>query len=566
MAITSENMSVAGVKNILDLGRNSLNMVQSKIYGKKNQFDVEIERLEALIDQLINKENQMMNLLGCTDIEDFKRRLNKFYEESKFNLFSGLDLKNLFIKDFKAEAKTIKQNQNIDELKLAQYIINQLSKDQSLNGKTGNNLKTELTKMFHGALTAKITENGTSFSSTVTDKFIQIDKTGAAHAVIEGLTPAILGRLRSILAEINGGKGEYTFANKKVGSGQHDLQTLLKGYQVSQNTLTINLQSKWLQETQGYTATEIREMIKKDPKMKQKRDKVNNNLINLIVSKVDPMAQQPLRNTLSQMVKSNPEMFYVGIDEKQIIGLLGEAAAYTALSTLFKGKFSFQWVAQNLQGGRQLSSDLLLKKGLETYGIQIKNSAQVDLSNLEIAMMSPTSIDTVFNKLGVSQAIGNALETSHFNLSYIVDVPVVPGGNPVFDGIQSALENFKQQVHIFLFRYAPELLYIQNEERTDRIVATLTTALQQMGTSGNILYIVAGQPHFASEQLMRVKEQILLLKNYYTQQIVSVDEQSAFHISLSGKTIVDVLNSYAANHKSIKLSDVSVKMTSSMSF
>ena len=79
------------------------------------------------------------------------------------------------------------------------------------------------------------------------------------------------------------------------------------------------------------------------------------------------------------------------------------------------------------------------------------------------------------------------------------------------------------------------MLYIQNEERTDRILANLDRALREMGVSGNILYIVAGRPFFASDQLEKIKEQIKLLKQYYTEnRTYNEDELTAFHIKENG--------------------------------
>ena len=563
MALGSQNFSVEGVKNLLSLGKTDLNRVQSELYSSKNQFDVEIDRLNALIEQVIQREADMLALLGCDSKETFKTRLIDFYAKSGMDIFAGLNLRQKFIEDFQAEAKTIKQQRNIDEIKLAEYIVQQLANDPELIGLTGRKLKKELNNKFHGTMTAKITETGTRFAATLTDKFIVLDDQNIPHVAIKNMTPAILNRLQSILAQINGGKGSYTFLN------QNELNVLLQNYNLSQNTLTIYLQSKWLEFTKGMTATDIRKAIKNNPRMKQVRDDTNKKLINYLVSQVNVVAQPGLRTILQQMVRSNPEMFYIGVDEKQLTGLLGEAAAYTALTSLFPGKFSFQWVAQKLYNGRQLSADFLLKEGLKAYGIQVKNSAQVDLSNLEIGMMSPTNIDTVFQRLHVSQNIGNALESSHFNLSYQIDNEgnISGGSNSVFDPVQAELEAFKQEVHTFLIRFAPEMLYIQNEERTDRILANLDRALREMGVSGNILYIVAGRPFFASDQLEKIKEQIKLLKQYYTEnRTYNEDELTAFHIKENGGTIVDYLNARRDKGLSVKLADFNTKLTSSMVF
>ena len=555
MALGNDNFSIDGVQNILELGRNSLEQNISYVYGEGNQFDIEIERILDLIQQVKNREKEILALFGCSNPVSFRQKVLEAYNKSGLSAFVGLDLQQNFLNKYK-DALQIKES-NKEEL--YRQILNQIV--EVVNAEVQNSGES-VKDAFHKAIRptknagiVNVSERGATVNLTYKDIF-KIDNNNQIIGIyLDEMTPAIEKRINGILND------------KQWKQHFPGLKNLNKKLKKGKNNLTITTSSVWFNATQGLKASEIEDMIKKNPAAKVARDKANKEILDELSRYVDSSFKTIFIKEVQNMLKQSPNMFYVGGSLNAITGILGEISALVVLKSLFPTKsFSFQWVAQQTDNGKQLSVDILLKKGLQAYGIQIKNSSQINLDTLEIPMIDLT-LDSFFDKeMRKKDDLKHALETSYFNKSYIVDVPVKAGSNPDFDEIEQDLKLFQESVNDFLIRFAPEMLYIQNEDRTEKTFATLTDSLKTMTVSGNLVYFVAGYPYFASEQLDLILKQIENLKLKYEGVNLPPSPFAPFHIKESGTTIIDYLNKRADNRQSIALHDVRVRLSSSMIF
>lgn len=555
MALGNDNFSIAGVENILEVGRSSLEQNISYIYGEGNQFDAEIKRISDLIEQVKNREREILALFECSSPEEFRKRILEAYDKSGLNTFIGLDLQKTFLKKY-GDALDIKKT-NKENLygQILNQIINVINAEVQTSGEDVN-------KAFHKAIRptkesgiVNVSEKAAVVNLT-SKNFFEIDQNQIVGVYLDQITEPIENRINHILND------------KQWKQHFPGLKNLNKRVKKTKNSLAITTSSVWFNATQGLKPSQIENMIKENPNAAAARDKANEEILRELSKYViDKSFQDVFEKEVRNMLKQSPNMFYVGNSLKAITGILGEISALVVLKSLFPTKtFSFQWVAQQTNDGKQLSVDILLKKGLQAYGIQIKNSSQFDLNTLEIPMVSLT-LDTFFDKeMRSEDALKHALETSYFNKSYIVDVPVKAGSNPAFDETEQDLKKFQGEVNDFLIRFAPEMLYIQNEDRTEKTFAILTNSLKTMTVSGNLIYFVAGYPYFASEQLDRILKQIQELKLKYEGVQLPPSPFSPFQIKESGDTIIDYLNKRASKKQSIALHEINVKISSSMIF
>ena len=563
MAITQRNLSIEGVNEIVKEGQGVISSID-----KKQRIDDTINRLISLIDDLEKKELEMLQRLGYRStktaadaIQMFKFDVSAKYNEMGLNKFVGSDLKEKFIKNYVYNTKKEKDS----KIELREQLLNFIKENISI---TEDMEDSDIKKQIHniikpGGLEATVTENGTKLRATYAD-FIKIDEQGTISYYLDKITPTIEKRLDDIITNPQWAK-KYPEL-KKIGFNKK------KHLKKNSGQVDFTLKSEWYDLTKNIET--IIDKNPNDPRVKA----ANQAITELIVREVEGANNQAyVRRLITNMWTANPKMFVIKGNEKNITGILGEISVLAAFKQLFPN-LSIEWIAKETSDGtRQVSIDLLITSAAKTYGIQVKNTSISDFDYLRIDFLKDINIDTLFNRLFGEESspkmekIKTSLETSHFNFSYNLQeqegsegTVAVRGSNDEFDGIEEQLLKLRDDIHLFLFYYAPEMIFA--DTLGDKgILANLSDKLRSESVTGNTLYMVAGRPFFVSEQLQKIKQQLVSIRNII-EKVQQVEPLEYFKISESGKTIVDYVNDQKSNKKSMALKDISIKLNSSLLF
>lgn len=571
MAISSENLSVSGVQNILQLGE----AAYADLLGDNSQVDMleaALLRIQNLITMLKSLESQMCSKLGVEDINAFKQKYDEAINTLNLNKLTGAELKSLYVDAFAKAAGKFKNEDKKIEM-LAQAILDELVQSSSLDKLDID----DLTKKLHGILLdAVVTESGCKVDLRALTRAPLIGNTDEGPKIIaEAMTPTIKKRLTTLLNLIN--------SNKKFDRQDY---LMLDKIRVSQfkgmdDPIEIKLDSKWFELTQGMTENTFKEFLKENKKEAEAlRKTVNDELTLDICSKLGLSGDNEVKKAIQTMLRQEKNMFFIGSAPTEVTGLLGEIAAYAALKKAFGSKVKLRWAAQALEGGKQLSIDIVLN---EIFGVQVKNTTyDLNQMNYAIGNIAGHGIDfvdksayDVIQQLTDSDALGRSYETSYFNISYTInhdnEPHVVAGSSPDFDNIANGLVSLREKIEQFLLTFSPELVYMANNGPLKTQLATLESSLQNL--RGNILYLVGNQPVFASEMLGRIETQISnLIKEIHGHTVTT--PENALKISASkSNTIVKYLNERAANGQQIGLEKQgalvgvkTIKLTSSYRF
>ena len=561
MAITQKNLSIDGVNEIVKEGQAVISSID-----KKQRIDDTINRLISLIDDLEKKELEMLQRLGYRSaktaadaIQMFKFDVSAKYKEMGLNKFVGGDLKEKFIKNYIYNTKKEKDN----KIELREQLLNFIKENINI---TKDMEDDDIKKLIHtiikpGGLEATVTENGTKLRATYAD-FIKIDDQGAIGYYLDRITPTIEKRLDDIITNPQWAK-KYPEL-KKIGFNKR------KHLKKNSGQVDFTLKSEWYDLTKN-----IENIIDKNPN--DPRVKATNQAITeLIVREVEGANNQAyVRQLITNMWTTNPKMFVVKGNEKNITGILGEISVLAAFKQLFPN-LSIEWIAKETSNGtKQVSIDLLITSAAKTYGIQVKNTSVSDFDYLRIDFLKDINIDTLFSRLfgedssPKMEKIKTSLEASHFNFSYNLQegtegTIAVKGSNDEFDGVEEQLLKLRDDIHLFLSYYAPEMIFADTLDDKG-VLANLNDKLRNESVTGNTLYMVAGRPFFISDQLKKIKQQLISIKNTI-EKVQQVEPLEYFKISESGKTIVDYVNEQKSNEKSMALKDISIKLHSSFLF
>lgn len=555
MAITQENLSLEGVDKIIRAGREAIDERNSEI-----DLDKTIQRILELIRVVQNKELALLRSLGFSDYQAFSREVAKIYEEIGLVKFSGQSLKQTFLNNYKLQVYKEKESDQALRAEILLYIQDHLPI-------TNNMTEDDIAKAFHEVIKpafieGEISEKGTKISSTRAD-ILEIDNGKIVNVLFDKLTPTINSRLDDIAKNPKWRKKYPGLKDLKFDKRRH-----LKGKNAQ---LAVTYRSEWYDAIK-----DVEKMISNNPnnpKIKKALDAANEKVLQMILSQINSGYRTEAEWRIREMIGADPKLFLAGGNEKKITGILGEISAYIALKRIFPAA-SLSWVATKTQEGKQLSADMILRIGAEKYGIQIKNTSQSDFDLLKINFLD-LNIETVFKRLFSDesemvkmQPIQTALETSRFNFSYnLVEgtkgTVAEKGSNDVFDEKESELLKLQQDIHTYLMYYAPEMIFADTLSQKS-MLGNFEKDLEEKAISGNTLYMIAGVPHFASEELEKIGIQLTMLEQSLQNSNIKILEY--FKIAETGPTIVDYINNQKKDRKSMALKDISIKMTSSMSF
>ncbi len=558
MAVNKRLLSVSGVEEVLNAGKSAYDrLVQGK--GQVEVMTAVLEHIQNLIELAEQNEKNLCEKLGKKSIEELVGEITKFMNQPSAKSFTGVDLDKEFVAEFAKIAKTLKGKEDWEIAKLGQLIVSQIESHKDIVAKEmGEYSQEAFKKYFHQAITVKgvLTSRGTitDFRSRTIKPVIEFQEQGMRF-MMEEITPTIRRRLYTIIENV-----------KEKGLSQYPMleKIYLETGSISKNTITYDFKSEWFNLTRGMTTTEIQKNLEENPQLwKPVRDKANQTIVRKILSKVSGSPEEPyFRKALGDMIRKNPNMFFVGRAANEITGLLGEMTTYAALHKIFGNKIDMKWVAQHKVNGKQLSIDFIL----EQMGIQVKNTTQ-DIAalkaaglGLEIGFVSKSATAVMNTLIGGNGAkdLATAYESSYFNVSYLINHGAHPpnivykGSNSVFDGIESELLSLRTNIEQFLLFYSPQLLYMANDKSFSKQLATLDKELGSM--KGNTLYIVGNQPIYMSQILKRIEAQVdNILKMLKGQFSLSSREPDFLTISANGETIIDYLNRQSKDGKYVGL-------------
>ena len=576
--------TIEGMNAVAEEGEKTIQTLYnalSSVTGTGSEIDRIINRLQLYVDALKEEEFNLLDKFGikCSSIEDgqaiLQNKFNNFYNRSGLSNFIGRQLEKTILDDYAVGVKT----KNAEISRFVKNVIVPEVKAATIN--VGEEeLRTKAAQILNDILNGMvitITPNGTStnFKKTVSSKKA-VGEDGFISA--NKLTTAQKERIMYILKHSN---------NQYIKDLVPTVDYVVRG-----NSITTYINFNWYDITKGLKASDAKKMYKEDS---AELGKKNEQIIALIMHYIEPQYNSIIYPYLRQMVNTNPYLFFVGDNVKDITGLLGEMSAIIAISELLDPKYKnkiVQWVAQHKVNNKQLSIDILLK---DIAGIQVKNTS-IDITKVPEITIQFAEGDSLLSRLekyyGVNFTdLEPIFESDAFNVPAIqkgrggyqeVDIDFgfpKQGSKGIpsdWDELRSAFELMDtviNQAKDFLTMFSPDFLYMSGGTEFQNQLANLSGWLEgginKVGiTQANTLYIVAGRPNFASSMLKDIMDNIQKLQNIQQQ---AENTKRLFDISSS-------LGSYMEGNKSIPYNYVAymnkkggsisrkVKLTSSYTF
>ena len=279
-------------------------------------------------------------------------------------------------------------------------------------------------------------------------------------------------------------------------------------------------------------------------------ESINMQITERIISEygIDGTFKDYARQKITSMWKQDPTMFFIGGSANKLTGLLGEINTMIALTDLLSEKFKgdiLNWVASNegQSSKKQPSVDIALGEiGKYSYGIQVKNTTmdlKTDISHF--ISFADKSIDGILESLNIpsgGEAIKNVYTSDVFNVPYkregennYVEVsPSTPFSHNdpsatnfhKYTKLDEEIDSIVNQINLYLSRFASDFLYIGFENDNKGFKSALAALEAEVPISGNFVYIVGPEVHFASEMLEQLQKELEAL-----QEIELLNEQTS---------------------------------------
>lgn len=457
------------------------------------------EQLNNQIRILEQKEQVLFEKLNVKSIEELNQRL-KNYQQETLNL-SGPALYKEFI--FTLENENIK---SYDTFEKAVYeVINSLIKEntQKASQKYGDYI--------HSLVMTELNKNTTKSHFYSTKGY---DIGSGQNELSEIVKPIYFTKEQTKqLMEI-----------MKTKYAKKDFPQVLKC--VTQETNNGQKIETWFDYTGRATS--------KKANNAQRRAETSQAIKNLILSK-NPQASPLLSEIIDYVLsESKNKAFYVGHNEKEIIGILGEIQALYFLCSLTNTKpgDTVQWRGGIIDDttGKKPHQDIVL----ESLGIQVKNTTK-DLQNninQDINFWN-LNINEFLKRLELSPSIQemflNYFGTYQFNIPYIKTETgdyqraekAIGEGSEIFNPAREELIGLQSDIDKLFSVFAASLMYMDISQDIKNVDA-------------NILYILGGTAAITASQILHKIRQDL--------QKSSTPIMINSYLKEQGANIVGVLN------------------------
>lgn len=267
------------------------------------------------------------------------------------------------------------------------------------------------------------------------------------------------------------------------------------------NIISASAGATWAKTVSQLTPEQIKNLSSAELK------KINNHIIDSIIngmglSKYKNLAKRVIQ---TEMLTKEPLMFFKSKgNANDITGLIGEICAMILFFDLTHTYPSISWAATHRDiSGNQDSADIIINEGL---GIQVKNTTQ-DLNALEGIKVSfkNVNLSTLGKDLGFEDnIIENLYDTKTYNISYGWKhekggskrvTSFTKGSNSNFDSVEADIENLINQFETVMSSYAADLMYMAPSGTSVPLLS---------GDVGNVLYMVALKPYYATEILQDI--------------------------------------------------------------
>lgn len=497
MAITERNKSLPGVEYILLTSSYAIEEFRTGAHVAEDRMQI----MQQEIDKLIEKENQLLNKFG--GMNGLISKINKFKADAQNLSGKGLGINFTWAYQTQMESALKKAQQDF-EIYLLGYLRDKLGED-IINNLHASDLYQFLNLKEFGLTDLKVivTEKGSTVKVAKGAKRSggQVgsvkDNQKLAEFLLKSSSSAVYGRVEDAVK----------WAKKQLKMEGVDLKAYAK---IEKNRLNIYPGTNWYNLTSrgGKPLTESE--ARANPYMVKNIDKINEQIIDDIKSSLG-ISGEVIDAVFEHMLGKNKFMFFVGKNEKQITGLIGEITAMVLFYDLVGHYPSVSWAAQHTGlKGTQDSADIIIWDG---YGIQVKNSTE-DLNSFELNSkghsigFSDVSFERLGNTLGFQyQPIENLYSTDLYNVEYEWNkkdgggYSFSKGSNSNFSHIRAELENLEHEFESLMAMYAAALLYMADVRNTGKTFYS--------GDIGNVLYMVNLIPYRASEMLERIKNELL---------------------------------------------------------
>ena len=538
----------------------TLNLLEHKLMdatGTSSMIDAVIAKLQEVINQLKNEEQEILKAFGVTSENQLQKKFQDFYTKTGLINLSGINVKQAFLEEYKISLeKNMKEVQDL----LDQLLPNLISsiKQASLEV-TEENVKKAFNEWLSNTVVTLNLASG--ITNTRSGKLVKIDENGMMRLMASRLTKEQKRRINLLKNKTK------TLGNPLISGDIFN----------NNNTMTIAITAQWYDLTlNGMSQSQIQKCIAEGKITRDQFNIINKKITNLICSQVKQSGL--VKAYINQMLTKDPYIFFVGKNVNDITGILGEISAVIAISELMPNVDSskiIRWVANEKVGTKKLSIDILLE-GLGN--VQVKNTSlntgTIPEINIDFAQ---GNVETIMNRLGQwydwdADIITSVLESESFN------IPVKAAGHDGYQATQidtsftgaapkdwskfvdayNLMTSVISKTHTFLTGYAPDFLYISGPTNFKQQLAVLDHSLQGFVGRGIHLYVVAGVPHLASSQLEVIQKDLYNLQHL---------KETSLHFNINTALSTVGEKGIPYNYVAYKngLGAKAAKMTSSMS-
>ena len=526
--------------------------IDSNLNGEYN-IDLIIQRLEAKVQNLESIALSAYSALGFSGgniaaIEaQLKQKIARLQTETA--ALNGVNLQNCFLEALK-QANSFELNLEQEYEQLKNVIIS--SSNKTL---TESELATELLNEITPTL------DGTRIEVNITS--------GTARVISGGKKGTFAPNFNKTFSKLSKQtKSAVTnYLNQRKGSS-----SLISNIKVAEE----NIQPQSLSMRYLMEQVSIESFLKMNPNERarvfqvypQLKDNINRNFIHQIINVCSVSNKTILTSCVQEVLSKKPLAFFVGGNIESMTGILGEIQALYYFRTLTNGKgSSVSWIG----GIGNPHSDLLLIKGLEQFGIQVKNTSR-SAAELEVsfqtfgakrgreigntgAMYKYLNTDEALASFaslnipgGLQEAIQTFLAMEGFNIYYKWNPSShsaqAVGLNENFQAEREAIEEYAEYGRKITSLLSVSMMYMQE------------TNFSSGGS--NTLYLIGGSTLVSAATILA--DIISKLKAQLTAFKVRVEGHSAVKGKKGAKTIVDVINSKG------HLGDTTFKLESSYTF
>lgn len=458
----------------------------------QNLVNTQKGELNSQLEILKEKENSLFASLNVEDINALNERL-KLYNQFVFRL-SGPELYKYFI--WQVE-NSININPDIFEDAARQALVEILKQGGNQNASLASRIGEAERKTIQKALS----QQGIKGKTHLRSKQAYLSKDTIESFNFLAMTGPEIKLLQ-----------KYILNSKNIKSdGLNKYKEGVDSAQVNNNKDSVDIIFNWREDTKKLTPTEAKKLTDND------RDAINSKIKKYISEQVvaakleDGKKFNPtnlIKTIIDHVLTENPYEFFIGKNENQITGSLGEIQSLFYLCLLTgdtTGKevlgSNLFWRGGKLQNGIKPHQDIVLNN----LGIQIKNTTKDLLKDdLDVGFKSKKLFEFL-SDIGITDSNIKNLFINYF-CTYVFNVPYIyKQDEDKYVQSPYADENFGEGKEFNITR--EELISLQSD--IDKLMSLFSAIIMYMDIEegvekldANILYILGGTTAITASQII----------------------------------------------------------------